>query len=345
MDKFLIVASKLFVYLTIFFNLAGEVNATEITQKNTEADEFLAIDNRAVAEKFNKVQFLQSFKSKTDVVDGKSIHYLIGGKGEPLLLVHGYPESSYSWRKMLPALGQNFTVIAVDMPGFGDSTALATGDKKSVAIHLHKWLKGLGYNSISMVGHDMGGPLVYAYAAQFPNEVKKLIFSETAIPGFNFADGSPEDILKLSEHSVGGIWHFALFMNPDKAEFLVKGKERDFLKMLVHDSYVNPKAFTDDELDELTVWLKKPTGKKDGFAYYQALFTDAKDNKEFGKTKLSMPVLVVDGSAGFLQYVTSKSVKMVASDVRSVVVPQSGHFIQAERPHFFADAIRKFLLE
>ena len=310
MGRLLILASNVFVYLALFLTFAGESHAAEIKQKLTEADEFLAMDKRAVAEKFDKARFEQVFKSKIDKVDGKSIHYVIGGKGEALLLVHGYPETSYSWRKMMPTLAKNFTVIAVDMPGFGDSTALAAGDKKSVAIHLHKWLKGLGYSSISMVGHDMGGPLVYAYAAQFPSEVKKLIFSETAIPGFNFADGTPEDSLKLSEQSVGGVWHFALFMNPDKAEFLVKGKERDFLKMLVHDSFVNQKAFTDDELDELTAWLKTPTGKKDGFAYYQALFTDAKDNKEFGKTKLPMPVLVVDGGAGFLQYVTTKSVKI-----------------------------------
>jgi pimeloyl-ACP methyl ester carboxylesterase len=306
-------------------------------------DSFLAKDQAIVDATFDKAAFEQTFKHKTSVVNGKAIHYVIGGVGEPLLLLHGWPETWYSWRRSMPSLAQNHTVIAVDLPGFGDSAALPSSDKKTVAKHLNQWMQSIGYKSAHIVGHDMGGPVAYAYAAQFPNQVKKVVFTETAIPGFGFADGTPEDILKITEQSVSGVWHFPLFMNPEKASTLIKGKEREFLNLMVRDSFVNFKAFSTDELDELTQWLKTPDGPRAGFSYYQTLFVDAKDNQSFSQTKLTMPVLVVDGGGGFLQYVTTKSVKQVAVNVKSEVVPKSGHFIAAERPEFFADVIKRFL--
>ncbi len=300
-------------------------------------DDALYAPDRAAAEQpFDRAAFAAAFSHHKATVDGIPIHYVVGGRGTPLLLLHGWPETWYSWRRAMPALAKHYTVVAVDMPGFGDSQAAPSADKKTVARFLHALMTQLGYRKIFLAGHDMGGPVAYAYATAYPQEVQKLLLMETAIPGFGFADGSGDDILKITPQSVSGVWHFPFFMNPDMAEMLVRGHEREFVAAMSKNSYHNPSAFSSDELDELTRWLTAPGGFRSGIAYYQALFVDAQQNRVSGKTKLTMPVFVLCGDDGFLKNVTAKSVSEVATDVRSAVVPKSGHFIAEERPGYLA---------
>src|SRR6478735_3639762 len=116
-----------------------------------------------------------NFKSITANVNGIKIHYVIGGKGEPLVLIHGFGQNWYMWNRLLPELSKHFTVIAPDMRGVGESGKPAGGyDKKNMAVDMHELMKKLGYQHINLAGHDIGLMVAYAYAAQYPGEVKKL---------------------------------------------------------------------------------------------------------------------------------------------------------------------------
>ena len=331
----------------LFALLCGALLGVTLSAAQSPPDDPLyADDSAAVQRPFDAAAFAQTFSHCRATINNLQIHYVTGGKGDPILLIHGWPESWYSWRRVMPALAEKYTVIAVDMPGFGDSPAAPSADKKIVAAYLFGLMQSLGNKKFYLVGHDMGGPVAFALAAAHPDAVTKLVMSETAIPGHNFADGSPNDILTLTPQSAGGVWHFPFFMKIDMAEMLITGHERAFVAAMCKDSFYNPAAFGDDELDELTRWLTSPGGIRGGLAYYKALFDDVKTNRtEYANVKLTMPVLTIDGGAGFLQYVTSVSVGQVATNVRKVVVPKSGHFIAAERPGYLSQELLRFFAE
>ena len=126
-----------------------------------------------------------TFSHHTASVNGIQMHYVIGGQGDPVVLLHGWPETWYAWHKIMPALAKNYTVIAPDLRGLGDSSKPPTGyDGKTVAEDIHQLVTQLGFNSIFLVGHDIGAWVAYPYAAEHPTEVKKLVVMDVTIPGF-----------------------------------------------------------------------------------------------------------------------------------------------------------------
>src|SRR6266446_3099108 len=117
-------------------------------------------------------------------VQGVKLHYLTSGHGAPLLLLHGYAETSLMWRPLMPRLAKQFTVIAPDLPGIGDSDIPKDGlDMKTSAIRIHALAASLGVTKARVVGHDIGLMVAYAYAAQFPTEVEKLVVMDAFLPG------------------------------------------------------------------------------------------------------------------------------------------------------------------
>jgi len=125
-----------------------------------------------------------NFKHQTTNVNGVNIHYVIGGEGEPLVLIHGFGQNWFMWNRLLPELSKHFTVIAPDLRGSGESDKPSGGyDKKTMSTDIHELVKSLGYKSINLVGHDIGLMVAYAYAAQFGDEVKKMALLDALIPG------------------------------------------------------------------------------------------------------------------------------------------------------------------
>src|SRR3954464_15614832 len=157
-----------------------------------------------------------TFSHQMASVNGIQMHYVIGGHGDPLVLLHGWPETWYAWHKVMPALAKNYTVIAPDLRGLGDSSKPASGyDGKTVAEDIHQLITQLGFKSIYLVGHDIGAFVVYPYAAAHPAEVKKLVVMEISPPGFcppPTVNGGP------------AIWWVLLHQVPDMPEALVQGK-------------------------------------------------------------------------------------------------------------------------
>ena len=136
-------------------------------------------------------------------VNGIQLHYVIGGeKGDLIVLLHGWPQTWYEWRNIIPQLiANNFTVIAPDMRGLGDSEKPQTGyDKKTIAEDIYQLVKKLGYSKIYLVAHDWGGPVAYSYAAAHPQDVNKMVILDTSVPGFG---------LEKAENFSKRIWHFS----------------------------------------------------------------------------------------------------------------------------------------
>src|SRR5919107_2726167 len=216
-----------------------------------------------------------TFSHNTAPVNGIQMHYVTGGQGDPLVLLHGWPETWYAWHKVMPALAKNYTVIAPDLRGLGDSSKPSSGyDAKTVDEDIHQLVTQLGFNKIFLVGHDIGALPAYAYAAVHPDNVSKLVLAELTFPGFTppSIPGNP------------GRWWVAFHQVPDMPEALVQGKEREYLSYFFKGLAYNPFAITQSDIDEFVSHYSAPGGMHAGFEYYKSLPQDAKEIKELAAT-------------------------------------------------------------
>ena len=272
------------------------------------------------------------FQSKTADLNGIQIHYVIGGSGPPILLIHGWPETWYEWRKVMPLLAKQFTVVAADMRGFGDSTPAPTGyDKKTLATDMHALMRSLRFPKAIIVGHDWGGPVAYAYAAQYRDSVDKLVMIE----GSPFGPWMP---------TLEPYWFFGFLRVPGYAEQVVAGKEREFLTYFYSNQqfHVVPGSFTPGSIDLYVKSFSRPGRMQPSYGLYRTIEQDVADNAEFAKTPLAMPVLAIGAQSGAGQFALDAAHR-VASHVTPVLMRQTGHFIPEERPDLLAQLLTDFV--
>lgn len=181
-----------------------------------------------------------NFKHATVNVNNVDIHYVIGGQGEPLVLLHGFGQNWYMWNRLLPELSKHFTVIAPDLRGVGESEKPESGyDKKTMATDIHELVKKLGYKNINLAGHDIGLMVAYAYAAQYPGEVKKLALMDALLPG----------IEPVWSQVSASAWWFGFFSWQSSGS-IVAGKEKEFLTGFWPVVAANKDSFTKEETVE-----------------------------------------------------------------------------------------------
>ena len=271
--------------------------------------------------------------SKTAEVDGVRFHYLTAGQGTPLILLHGYAETSLMWRPIIPLLAERFTVIAPDLPGIGDSSIPADGlDMKTTASRIHALARSLGVQKAEVVGHDIGLMVAYAYAAQFPSEVGKLVLMDAFLPGI----GDWEDT-----YNSPAIWHFR-FHGPTP-EALVKGRERVYFNHF-WDDFAADKTHSIPEAARVA-YLKaysRPGRMQAGWAYFVSFPQAAKDFAAYAKTKLPMPLLVISGEKAGGEALGRQG-KLAGSDVTVVVLKNTGHWVLEENPKETTAALLNFL--
>jgi pimeloyl-ACP methyl ester carboxylesterase len=142
----------------------------------------------------------EAISVRTAAVDGLNLQYLIAGHGPTIVLLHGYAETSRMWRPLMPRLASSFTVIAPDLPGIGGSAIPTDGlDMARAGARIHDLVKQLGLGKAAVVGHDIGLMVAYAYAAQFPADVDRLVLMDAFLPGVEGWEPIYND---------PGIWHF-----------------------------------------------------------------------------------------------------------------------------------------
>jgi pimeloyl-ACP methyl ester carboxylesterase len=277
--------------------------------------------------------YAQPIESHTADVNGVKLHYLAAGNGLPLVLLHGYAETSLMWRPVMPLLAQRFKVIAPDLPGIGDSAIPSQGlDMKSAAVSMHALARSLGVEKARVVGHDIGLMVAYAYAAQFPAEVEKLVVMDAFLPGV--AGWEPV-------YNNPGIWHFRF--NGPTPEQLVQGRERIFFEHF-WNNFAADKTHSIPETDRkaYAAAYAKPGRMHAGWAYFVSFQQAAKDFAELAQTKLTMPVLAIGGDKS-LGPVLGEQMKLVATDVTVVTLKDTGHWVLEERPKETTAALVKFL--
>lgn len=259
-----------------------------------------------------------------------SIHFRYAGSGPPLLLVHGNPQFSLTWQFIGPILAEHYTVIAPDNRGAGDSSIPPDGDYSSEASagDLKGVLDFLNITSAYVFAHDKGGGMATALAIQHPTMVKRLVLAEYLFPGFGYEQASaPAPFWDLY-----GNPQLALFTIPDFAEFLINGKEKQFLQWyFYHGSYSGVTSFSEDTVNRYTTSISKPGFLRAMFGPFSTATVNA-DAQFFrthlGQTPLDIPVLTMGGEASFgNEDILRLTTSFVSKDLNVAVVPKAGHWL------------------
>jgi pimeloyl-ACP methyl ester carboxylesterase len=253
-------------------------------------------------------------------VNGVKLHYLIAGKGEPVIVLHGYAQTGHMWRPLIEELAKTRTVIAPDLRGFGQSAKPSGGyDKKSMAQDIHALAVSLGYKKIGIAGHDIGLMVAYAYAAQYPAEVDRIALLDAFLPGI----GDTTNLFLLRD-----LWHFHFYgETPLK---LVKGRERIYFEHFWNDFAADPKkSVSEADRRFYASAYAQPGAMRAGFEVFKAFDQDAKDFAELAETKLKMPMLVLTGEKASGEFLIQQA-RMVADNVDGVVIKGSGHWLMDE---------------
>jgi pimeloyl-ACP methyl ester carboxylesterase len=255
-------------------------------------------------------------------VNGVRLHYLIAGKGDPVILLHGYAETSRMWRPLMVELAKTHTVVAPDLRGFGGSSKANNGyEKKSMAQDVHALALSLGYRRASIVGHDIGLMVAYAYAAQYASEVDRIVLMDAFLPGV----GDWQHVFLLRD-----LWHFHFYgETPLK---LVAGRERIYFEHFWNDFAADPKhSVPEADRQFYAETYAQPGGMRAGFEVFRAFEQDAKDFAQLAQTKLTMPMLVLTGEKASGTFLIEQA-RMVDSEVQGVVIKGSGHWLMEEAP-------------
>jgi pimeloyl-ACP methyl ester carboxylesterase len=264
--------------------------------------------------------------------EGADIFVRSGGSGPVVVLLHGYAETSDSWAPLAADLIKSYSVVVPDLRGIGRSSRPPGGyDKKTQAADIRSVVVALGHDRVSLVSHDIGIMVAYAYAARYPDKVERLVVMDAPIPGI-----APWDEIVRSP----SLWHFS-FHGPD-AERLVQGRERIYLDRIWNDFTGDPTKPDEATRAFYAAQYAEPGAMRAGFAQFTAFSQDVKDNEIFQRTKLTMPVLAIGGEKSF-GATEAVVMRNVAVDVTEAVVPGSGHWLMEENPTATVTLIRDFL--
>ena len=250
------------------------------------------------------------------------LHYLAAGKGDAVLLLHGYAQNSHMWRPLMIELAKTRLVIAPDLRGFGRSSKPDGGyDKKTMAQDIHALAESLGVKSATVVGHDIGLMVAYAYAAQYPSEVDRIVLMDAFLPGV----GDWKTVWLLRD-----LWHFHFYgVTPLK---LVKGRERIYFEHFWNDFAADPKrSIPEADRRFYAAAYAQPGAMRAGFEVFRNFEQDAKDFAKFAKTILTIPMLVLAGEKASGNFLIDQG-RLVDSNVEGVVVKGSGHWLMEEAP-------------
>lgn len=274
----------------------------------------------------------------TAKVGDLNLAYLQAGSGEPLVLLHGFPQHSHMWRSVMPTLAQYFTVIAPDQRGMGGSSVTLSGyDKRTMAEDIYRLVREeLGYDQINLAGYDMGAGTAYAYAAEHPEAVKRLALAEFVFPGFGY-----EEYIAPKRGWDNG-WQLVAFTVPDICERFIAGRERDLLSWYFQINCDQPNAVKTEDFEVYVRALQRPGVLRAGLNYFAAVWDDSDRNQEYVTNgKLTMPVFQIGGEKAVGKF-GLPSVQQLAENVTSEVIPNAGHWLAEEQPIAFANALLNF---
>jgi pimeloyl-ACP methyl ester carboxylesterase len=275
----------------------------------------------------------------TASVNGTTLHYVsAGAKGSPILLVHGFPESWWTFHKLIPLLAKTHRVVAVDLRGFGDSDSKPGNyDSATTAEDLHHLIETLGLGTVHLAGQDIAGATMFRLAATHPDDVASFTGIEMGLAGFGLES--------LADITHGGSWHIGVLAAPGIAEMLFPGRERDILGGWAFPSMTAvPDAITDSDVDEFVRVYSRADGWRGPIGLYQSMLSEGDDLKALAATDpLTIPTLAVGGFGGTMTLNTLNQVTQ--GEVASIQLDGIGHYVAMEAPDALAQAILSFLTQ
>ena len=282
----------------------------------------------------------EGFSSEVATLEEVDLHYVTGGEGPPVMLVHGFASTWYEWREVMPGLaGAGYQVIAPDLRGLGDSSVPESGyDSVTVANDLFALARELGLTTFNLVGHDIGVHVAFALATEHPEAVDKLALLEAPI-----LDESIYTFPALTPAGPGA-WQFGFFNLPELPETLIEGQEEEFLEFFVRNIALNQDAFTDADFAEYARTYAQPGKLSAAFNYFRTFSEDIERNAGLDQAALPMPVLILLGesNSGLLETFVQQA-SSYGSDVQGGVIEGSGHWLPEEAPEAFVGQLLEFL--
>jgi pimeloyl-ACP methyl ester carboxylesterase len=280
----------------------------------------------------------RGFEHHTASVKDVRLHYVRAGEGEPVFLLHGWPQTWYSWRHVIPVLAERYTVIAPDLRGLGASSKPDGGyDTDNVADDIHELAASLGFDRILLAGHDWGAATAYSYAAQFGGEVRRLAFFEMVLPGFGIMEQA------MAPQPDGNfLWHMGWQSVPEIPFALIEGREDLYLRWFFKHYAYDPEAVTDADAAVYVRAMTEVGALRSGLEYYKSFFTSAAQNEAHRERPLEIPVAAWGGEA-CLGPLSKQCMELAsAGEVGGGVIERCGHWIGEERPDFVAAELLEF---
>lgn len=277
------------------------------------------------------------FRENTVEVNGVNIHYVIGGTGDALVLLHGWPQTWYSWHNIMPKLAERYTVIAPDLRGAGGSSKPpeeAGYDSETMAEDIYHLLQSLGFESTRIVGHDIGLLVAYAFAAKYPQATERLVILDGLLVGM--------EPMTSQFNADSRSWVFGLHQTADIPEMLTAGREREYISWFYQNIAHDDEAITQQEIDVYADAYSMPGAMSAGFHWFRAFDKVMEFNKAGMHNRLDMPVLALGGEKMMGQFVVPM-MQQVAENVQGGSIPDCGHWIVEEKPDVLLDHLNRFL--
>lgn len=280
------------------------------------------------------------FSHEKAVVNGVNLHYRQAGSGDPILLMHGWLGTSYTWRHVAPALAEKgYQVIVPDMRGYGDSEKPLNGyDGLTLVEDMRSLLQVLGLTrKIHVAGWDMGALPAFLFAATYPDEVASLIYLDEPLPSVNL-----HQVTAFTKETRGGYWHFGFNMARDLPELLIAGKEKEFFDYLYGLMLYNPASINEADKAEYLRTYAAAGGIRGSVGWYRdALTTTDQFAYAIAKGKLQVPVLAYGGE--FATAYTKVQMEPFADVLEGGIIPNCGHMVAEEAPDFLVEKLTAFL--
>jgi len=275
-------------------------------------------------------------------VNGIRMHYAREGDGPPLVLLHGWPQTSYMWRLVMPRFAESHTVLAPDLRGYGRTEAPESGyDKRTMAEDVRALAHSLGYARVTLVGHDRGARIAHRYALDHPDEVERLVMLDI-VP-------TREVLRRMDVTLAAGFWHWFFHLQPELPELLVGDKVAEYLGWFFERWTADSTALQPDAVEHYVQAFSEPRSLRAGFEdYRQTLGADARADDESAAAgrRLTMPVLALWGGAGLVDRLPVQEIwSRYADNLQAEAVPDCGHFLAEEKPAIVADRVLRFLSE
>jgi pimeloyl-ACP methyl ester carboxylesterase len=282
--------------------------------------------------------FTGTFTSRYVDTGELRLHAVTGGAGPPVLLVHGWPQTWYQFRLIMPGLARAFSVVAVDQRGIGLSGKPHDGyDTATLASDLAALMDALGHRRFALYGTDVGMPVAYALAADHRDRVDRLAVSEAPLPGI-----SPSPPLFLPPGLNERLWHLAFNQLPTINEQLVTGREEIFFGAEFDASAGTNKLPADTVRYYIDTLASSPDHLRGSFEFYRAIPTTSVQNQQRKTRRLTLPVLAIGGAESSGEGPGS-TMKLVADDVQTLVIPSCGHWVAEQAPEPLLAALTAFL--